>query len=279
MIIEMESWRRHPGARGMVLLAAVMTLIALLGVMADCERRNPDRGPRNPTGDGSGTIWHFASSAIRIPRAPARALPAPGEVDVIAGDSTAANAYFTNPARDALLKRLSDEVCGMYCGTPGHATVLSVAHGGQRLTGSDPSSLLAQWPTVLATPGLRTVWVLIGINDMGLCTEQQFGDAYVSLVLQAQAVGVRVIPVLMLPIGSQRTDIEHSANGHAGRVEMNSWLTLYFGAANVVDTGLIKNPWSEWIDPAYAQPNDAAHVHENPPGAMYVADVMAAALG
>lgn len=60
MIIEMESWRHHPAARAMVLIAAVMTLIAVLSVMADCEHRNPDRGPRNPTGDGSGTIWHLA---------------------------------------------------------------------------------------------------------------------------------------------------------------------------------------------------------------------------
>lgn len=247
---------------------AVITVLALL-LMAECEHRNPDRGPRNPTGDGSGTIWHMASGTTLQP----------DELIELAGDSTMATAYFANPVRDSMLTQMSQHVCGMYCGTAGHANVLSVAHGGQRLTGGDPTSLAVQWPSIIgATPRPSVVFVLIGINDMGLCTEAEFGAAYVQLVTQAQALGIRVIPVTMLPIGSQRTDIEHSANGHAGRVEMNSWLTLYFGAANVVDTSLIKNPWTEWIDSVYAQPNDSAHVHENVLGAKYVTDVMAAML-
>lgn len=246
-------------------LALIVVSLSLLALMANCERddrRRPPPPPYNPsTGDH---LWRLSGQLV---------IPQPGEVDVIMGDSTAETSYLAYPSRDGLLKRVSDEVCGMYCGSVGHASVLSMAKGGSHI-----ADVIALLPSVLATPGVRNIWVLVGINDMGILSEQQFGAAYVQLVRTAQAAGVRVIPVEMLPIGSQRTDIEHGQNGHAGRVEMNGWIANYFGASAVVDTSLIKNPGNEWIDATYAQPNDSAHVHEGFLATPLIADVMAAAL-
>lgn len=184
----------------------------------------------------------------------------------IAGDSIVASTVNIQwPARDGFTARLSARICGVYCGTPGHATVISVAHGGQRLTGGDPGSLLVQWPSILAsTPHPDVIVVGIGINDMGLIDDNTWADAYRAIVFTALDQGVRVIPCLMAPVGSNRTDIEDQ------RARLNEWLINYWGASAVARFDWAEQlPSSPWLDPAY---DSGDHLHPNRLGVVSLAD-------
>lgn len=240
MIIDLESWRRDAGARGMVLLAAVMSLVAVMLLMAECERQKPE--PYNPS--RTGTIWRLAgrpapSSIVRKNH---------GGTYYTSGDSIMAATYLPIEQRTALL--LAAKVCGALCGQPGQPDVRDVSRGGQRLIDGDGHNLIDDWAGELASvPHPTTIVLLIGTDDLYGSPSADWEAAYLQLRDQALASGTRLMPCLITPLVQNERMLYLR---EAQREDLNAWLRRAFGPGNYVDTeAVLATPGGIGLNPIY----------------------------
>lgn len=117
-------------------------------------------------------------------------------------------------------------------------SVLNLGIAGNRVVrdGSGISALARLDRDVLSQPGVKTLILFEGVNDLGMIsregpvtpevrarTVQQLIDGYRQVVLRAHARGVRVIGVTLLPFtgtGFYRSD----ADADADRRQVNAWI-------------------------------------------------------
>jgi lysophospholipase L1-like esterase len=194
-----------------------------------------------------------------------------GPVVYVAGDSIVASEVLSNPDRDGFAARLRVRLCGDRCGQPGQPIVISVAVGATRLTdpeNKDPNALIRTWPTILdAIPRPTVIVVGIGINDLVLTTDAEFGYAYNRIVASAHEHGIHVIPATMTPCGAR---LKHCRALQPQRQALNSWLRAYWGTENVADfSTAVRAPGTETLDPAY---DSGDGLHLNTAGTQRIAD-------
>lgn len=183
------------------------------------------------------------AAAVLVLPAAGRADPPPTPVVYIVGDSILAEEYM--PAGATFAAKLAAKIPT--------ATVVNVAHGGQRCW-VGTNSLEAQWPSIVdATPAPTTIIVSIGMNDVGVTgvTNQQIVDCwnwlYFNPASGSVARGIRVIPCLLVPVSSSRPDVEQQ------RLFEDAWLGGFFGAGAVADfVTPLKSSTSEWVNPAFS---------------------------
>ncbi|MBY8873116.1 SGNH/GDSL hydrolase family protein [Micromonospora sp. PLK6-60] len=141
----------------------------------------------------------------------------------------------------------------------------------------------------LDQPGVRTVIVLIGINDIGgggfpdfgcgaspVVTAAQVIEGHRRLIHAAHARGVRVVGATMLPIkGAYGYD---TAANEAVRDEVNAWLrhSRAYDAVADLDRALADPAERNALRPAY---DSGDHLHPNDAGAAVIARVVAPLVG
>ncbi|WP_067533835.1 SGNH/GDSL hydrolase family protein [Nocardia crassostreae] len=137
---------------------------------------------------------------------------------------------------------------------------------------------------VLDKPGVRTVILLAGVNDIGFSeapgqptyqpgpdvTAEQLIDGYRALIAQARAAGIRVVGATLLPLGgSDHYSARASAKWHA----VNDWIRDSGEYDAVVDWAAAladpNNP--EALAPAY---DSGDHLHPNDAGYRLMAETI-----
>ena len=176
---------------------------------------------------------------------------------------------------DALARRLAE------AGRP--RAVLNQGIGGNRITVDSP--WLGERATarfrrdVLDQPGVGTVVILLGINDIGIsevagaspfpvfepCTEvsaEQVVAGYRDLIGQARAAGLRVVGATVLPAAPS---VFSTARSEAKRAAINTWIRTSgaYDAVIDLDRALACRTAPDRLDPAY---DSGDHLHLNDAG-------------
>jgi lysophospholipase L1-like esterase len=158
-------------------------------------------------------------------------------------------------------------------------SVLNVGIGGNRLLldGLGPNALARFDRDVLARPGVRTLIVLEGINDLGTLTREaevtsaehdmltaRLIGAYEQIVLRAHAEGIKVMGATITPDGD--SPYYHPGPlSEAARQSLNQWIRAkgHFDAVADFD-GAIRDPvHPDKMLPAY---DSGDHLHPSPAG-------------
>jgi lysophospholipase L1-like esterase len=166
--------------------------------------------------------------------------------------------------------------------------VLNQAAGGNRVLndGLGPNALARLDRDVLATSGVRWLFVFEGINDIGTAAatveaQKQVADdliaAYEQIITRAHAVGIRVYGATLLPFGGNTGYDDPAGTREAARQAVNQWIRTSRAFDAVVDFDLASrdpaNPRN--LNPAY---DDGDHLHLNPTGYQALADAVPARL-
>lgn len=170
---------------------------------------------------------------------------------VLAGDSVADGRWQGGGATPA--DRLADRLWGA-----DHTRMVTVTEGGMCLvaTGCAGAPLVDRWASILAA-GPTTVIVLAGTNDLGRgLSDDVLRTAYVQLVDQADAVGVRVLLCTIPP----RAETQWTTYWWWGpqRETVNAWLRASH-PADVVDVDAVLRRPDGWADPQWMRPGDPIH--------------------
>jgi lysophospholipase L1-like esterase len=228
------------------------------------------------TGDGNyiaaTTSWYYLSGLDVVSPAARGTVVAFGD-SITDGYNTPASAYHRWP--DDLARRLTG---------PHPTAVVDAGLGGNRVLTDVPniwqgvSALKRFAHDALAQPGVRTVILMEGINDIGNnagpdggpLTAQQLIDGYRALIGQAHAAGVRILGGTMLP---DKGAGYHSEPAEAIRQAANAWIRTSGQFDGVVD-----------FDRALQDPSDPAalragfdsgdHLHPNEAGMQAMADAV-----
>jgi lysophospholipase L1-like esterase len=210
---------------------------------------------------------------------------APDQRDVVVafGDSITDGYGATLDANSRYPDALADRLVAM--GKP--QPVLDEGIGGN-LVCNDTAWFGARGPgrfarDVLDDPGVRTVILLEGVNDIGYSetdnpvykpdpqvSSEQIIAGYQDIIRQAHAHGVRVIGGTLLPMkGSDH----YSAASEAERERINDWIPRSGQFDGVADfaTALATPGDPQTLNPAYAQSD---HLHPNDAGYRLMADVI-----
>ncbi|WP_299051396.1 SGNH/GDSL hydrolase family protein [uncultured Nocardioides sp.] len=167
-------------------------------------------------------------------------------------------------------------------GPVGRCGVVNAGIGGNRVlsgSGRTGDPVLDRFDRdVLAVPGVRTVVVLAGINDIGGAEgdlePEELIDAYRTLVDRARADGVRVIGATLTPF----TGFGYATEaGEADRQAVNDWIRSTDELDGVVDTDrVLRDP----ADPARLRPSydSGDSLHPSDEGFAAVAAAVAPAL-
>jgi lysophospholipase L1-like esterase len=236
------------------------------------------------------TAWHFLSgvSVAATPRA----------ASVVAfGDSITDGAITTVDANrrwpDFLARRLQGQAALRHLG------VLNKGIGGNRLlhdgntlpgqpfSGIGPlfgDSALSRFDRdVLAQPGVRSVIVLLGINDIGqptsiappseAVTTDELIAGYRQLIARAHERGVRIIGATMTPFQDTTIPGYYSETNEAKRAAVNRWIRTSGEYDGVIDFDRAVR------DPAQplrmlAQYDSGDHLHPNDAGMQAMADAI-----
>lgn len=175
------------------------------------------------------------------------------------GDSITDGYGATPDARNTYPDELAERLTAR--GTP--RPLLNLGIGGNRVTVDSPSlgdSALSRFHRdVLAQPGVGTVVILEGINDIGLSgggdpvgapftvvSAERLIDGHRELIRQARAAGIRVIGNTLLPFAGSDY---HTADREAVRQAVNAWIRTSGEYDAVVD-----------LDAALADPADPARL-------------------
>ncbi|MCA2206495.1 SGNH/GDSL hydrolase family protein [Nocardia rosealba] len=185
------------------------------------------------------------------------AIGAEREVTVVFGDSIT-DGYRSTVDTD---QRYPDQLA-RHPGTGPHAVVNAGISGNRLLTDSTvlgDSARLRFRRDVLEQPGVDTVIVLVGINDIGLAgttgpdgvlspnvSAGQLIAGYRELIGEARAAGVRVIGATLLPFGGS---VYYSPGKDDLRAQVNSWIRTGNAFDAVVD-----------LDRALAAPDDRSRL-------------------
>ncbi|UGT38709.1 SGNH/GDSL hydrolase family protein [Nocardia yamanashiensis] len=203
------------------------------------------------------------------------------------GDSITDGYGATNDGRNTY----PDEVAERLAAQGQSRAVLNLGIGGNRVTVDSAwmgeSALHRFQRDVVGQPGIGTVVVLEGINDIGLSgggiplgapfpvvSAQQLIDGHRALIAQAHAAGLRVIGATLLPFGGSDY---YTADREAVRAQVNAWIRTSGEYDAVVD-----------LDTTLADPADRArllpgydvgdHLHPSDAGYAALADAVVAAL-
>jgi lysophospholipase L1-like esterase len=157
--------------------------------------------------------------------------------------------------------------------------VVNMGIGGNRLLldGLGPNALARFERDVLARPGVRTVILLEGVNDLGMLTRDRPATAdahralvermttgYRQFVARARAHGVRVIAATIMPYMGM--DYYHpDAANEADRQAVNRWIRTAGAFDGVIDLDRVtRDPARpDHLLPAY---DSGDHIHPSPAG-------------
>lgn len=218
------------------------------------------------------TSWYYLSGLDVVSAAARGTVVAFGD-SITDGYNTPASVYHRWP--DDLARRLAG---------PHPTAVVDAGIGGNRVLTDVPniwqgvSALKRFGHDALAQPGVRTVILMEGINDIGNnagpggvpLTAQQLIDGYRELIRQAHAAGVRIVGGTMLP---DKGAGYYSEPAEAIRQAANTWIRTSGQFDGVAD-----------FDRALQDPSDPAalragfdsgdHLHPNEAGMQAMADAV-----
>ena len=218
------------------------------------------------------TSWYYLSGLDVVSPAARGTVVAFGD-SITDGYPTGTSAYRRWP--DDLARRLAGS----------HPTaVVNAGIGGNRVLTDVPniwqgvSALKRFAHDALGQPGVRTVILMEGINDIGNnagaggtpLTAQQLIDGYRALIRQAHAAGVRIIGGTILPDKGAGYYSEH---GESIRQAANAWIRTSGQFDGVVDFDkALQNP----SDPAAMQAgfDSGDHLHPSEAGMQAMADAV-----
>ncbi|MFE0072526.1 SGNH/GDSL hydrolase family protein [Nonomuraea sp. NPDC059023] len=193
---------------------------------------------------------------------------------VVAFGDSLTDGYGSTPGAD---NRYPDELAERLAAAGRPRAVLNQGIGGNRVTvdsaqlGDKGTSRFRR--DALGQPGVGTVIVLEGINDIGMSrtstdvSARQVIAGHRELIRQARAGGVRVIGATLPPMkGSQYYD----AVSEAKRDEVNAWIRTSgeYDAVVDLDRVLASSSDGDQLDPAY---DSGDHLHLNDAGYRAVA--------
>ncbi|MFE0146448.1 SGNH/GDSL hydrolase family protein [Nonomuraea sp. NPDC059007] len=193
---------------------------------------------------------------------------------VVAFGDSLTDGYGSTPGAD---NRYPDELAERLAAVGRPRAVLNQGIGGNRVTvdsaqlGDKGTSRFRR--DALGQPGVGTVIVLEGINDIGMSrtstdvSARQVIAGHRELIRQARAGGVRVIGATLPPMkGSQYYD----AVSEAKRDEVNAWIRTSgeYDAVVDLDRVLASSSDGDQLDPAY---DSGDHLHLNDAGYRAVA--------
>lgn len=127
--------------------------------------------------------------------------------------------------------------------------MINAGIGANRLLkdGTSPSGLARLDRDVLSQPGVKTLIVLIGVNDIGMLSREGpvtpegrqavvegLKAGYRQVIERAHALGIRVIGATILPFGGTKT-YRSDADADADRQAVNAWIRTSGAFDAVVD--------------------------------------------
>ncbi|SEP05720.1 Lysophospholipase L1 [Amycolatopsis saalfeldensis] len=218
------------------------------------------------------TSWYYLAGLDVVSPAATGTVVAFGD-SITDGYNTPASVYHRWP--DDLARRLAG---------PRPTAVVDAGIGGNRVLTDVPniwqgvSALKRFGHDALAQPGVRTVILMEGINDIGNnagpggapLTAQDLIDGYRALIGQAHRAGVRIIGGTMLP---DKGAGYYSAPAEAIRQAANAWIRTGGAFDGVVDFDqAVQDP----SDPAALRPSfdSGDHLHPNEAGMQAMADAI-----
>lgn len=187
--------------------------------------------------------------------------------------------------------RLSDALAERLAGAGRARAVLNQGIGGNRVTVDSPwlgdSATSRFGRDVLGQPGVGTVVILLGINDIGISevaeaspfqTFEPYTDVsadaviagYRSMIRQARAAGLRVVGATVLPAAPSAFSTARSENKRAA---INAWIRTSGAYDTVVDLdrALASSSDANRLDPAF---DSGDHLHLNDVGYRAMADAI-----
>ncbi|MEV2269943.1 SGNH/GDSL hydrolase family protein [Nonomuraea africana] len=219
--------------------------------------------------DQTSLSWYYLSGVDVIGSA-----SRPGAV-VAFGDSLT-DGYGSSPGAD---NRYPDELAERLAATGRPRAVLNQGIGGNRVTvdstwlGDKATSRFRR--DVLGQPGVRSVIILEGINDIGMSeapspigapptdvSAEEIIEGHRELIRQAHAKGVRAIGATIPPMKGSRY---HTARSEAKRDAVNAWIRTSgaYDAVVDLDRTLAAPDDEDRLDPAY---DSGDHLHLNDAG-------------
>ncbi|HEY2059159.1 MAG TPA: SGNH/GDSL hydrolase family protein [Amycolatopsis sp.] len=218
------------------------------------------------------TSWYYLAGLDVLSPATTGTVVAFGD-SITDGYNTPASVYHRWP--DDLARRLAG---------PRPTAVVDAGLGGNRVLTDVPniwqgvSALKRFGHDALAQPGVRTVILMEGINDIGNnagpngapLTAQDLINGYRALIDQAHRAGVRIIGGTMLP--DKGADY-YSPPAEAIRQAANAWIRTSGAFDGVVD---FDQAMQDPSDPAALRPafNSGDHLHPNEAGMQAMADAI-----
>lgn len=203
-------------------------------------------------------------SRVDVAAAPtSRTLLAFGD-SITEGAASTPGAYMSWPDQ---LSRLLASTRGGRCWS-----IVNAGISGNRLLhdGRGPNALARFDRDVLSVPGLRTVVMLEGINDIGASAQPEHRDqevsadaiiaAYREIVARAHAHGIRVIGGTLLPFEGA---VYYTAEGEAKRQVVNAWIRSQGAFDGVIDfDAVMRDPAHPAHMTGAAQSSDNLHPHD-----------------
>ena len=164
-------------------------------------------------------------------------------------------------------------------GAAGRAGVVNRGISANQLLRTEPNALLAGRAgleryerDVLATPGVRTVIVLIGINDISYYSVNPASlvDGYRQLIARGRARGIRVVGATLLPFEASPY---YTQTREAIRQSVNRWIRTGGGFDGMIDfDAAMRDPARPTrLLPAY---DSGDHLHPNDAGYQRMATIV-----
>jgi lysophospholipase L1-like esterase len=225
----------------------------------------------DPSGDAyaeTSQSWYYLSG-VDVSGPPARR----GGGTVVAFGDSITDGSFSTPDTN---NRYPDELAERLAAAGRHLGVINAGIGGNRILGDAPGfgeRATARFTRdALDQPGVRTVIVLEGINDIGLGastgeeppTAAQLVEGHRTLIRAAHARGVRMIGATILPFAATVYPGYYTERGEQVRDAVNHWIRTSgeYDAVVDLDSALADPADPDRLNPEYdggdgLHPNDA----------------------